>query len=188
MYRETGVPNIPQPATGDDAFLLALVQAGDEQAMATLFDRHSAIVYSIALRVLSDVTSADDVLHEVFMQIWRNPDSVTVAARSLGGWLAVLTRNRALDALHRRRPAEVADIIALTSPTNITAVAERDAFMERARAVLEKLAPEQRKTLDMAFFDGLNHSEIAEMTGEHMDTVKARIRSALQPMREEFQP
>lgn len=187
MYRETGGANTPQPATGDDAFLLALVQAGDEQAMTTLFNRHSAVVYSIALRVLSDVTSTDDVLHEVFMEIWRNPDSVTPAAGNLGGWLAVLTRNRALDALQRRRPAEVTDIIALTSPANITTEAERDSFMVRARNVLEKLPPEQRKNLEMAFFDGLNPSEIAEMTGERVDIVKTSLRSSLLLMREEFQ-
>jgi RNA polymerase sigma-70 factor (ECF subfamily) len=187
MNRVTAASKAP-PLTGDDAFLLALVQSGDDQAMSALFSRHSRIVYSIALRVLSDPTSADDVVHEIFMQIWRNPDGFFVAKGSLGGWLAVLARNRALDALHRRRPANIIDDIALTSPANFTSEAEGNTFMERARKVVQQLPSEERKTLEMAFFDGLKHTEIAEMTGETPDIVKTRIRNALLHLREEFQP
>jgi len=188
MTQEIAAAATSTPApTGDDAFLLALVQSGDEQAMSALFNRHSRIVYSVVLRVLSDPTSADDVVHEIFMQIWRNPDSFTPAHGSLGGWLAVLARNRAVDALHRRRPANAIDDIALTSPANFASEAEGNSFMERARSVLQQLPSDQRKTLEMAFFDGLNPSEIAEMNGETPDVVKARLRSALLPLREEFQ-
>jgi RNA polymerase sigma-70 factor (ECF subfamily) len=70
MYRETGVTNMPAPSTQDDASLLALVQRGDEQAMASLFDRYSKVVYSVALRVLRDPAAAEDVLQEIFMQPW----------------------------------------------------------------------------------------------------------------------
>src|ERR1017187_2322447 len=90
MYRETGAQNLPQPSTEEDSSLLGLVQSGDEQAMASLFDRYSKLVYSVALRVLRDPTSAEDVLQEVFMQIWRNPDSFTAARENLGGWLAIV--------------------------------------------------------------------------------------------------
>jgi len=188
MTRETAtIKASPQP-TGDDAFLLALIQSGDEQAISALYNRHAKLVYSIALRVLSDPTSADDVVHEIFMQIWRNPDGFTQARASLGGWLAVLARNRSIDALHRRRPANTTDDIALTSPANFASDAEGDSFMERAHSVIEQLPSEQRKTLEMAFFDGLNHTEIAEMNGETPDVVKTRIRKALLSLREEFQP
>jgi RNA polymerase sigma-70 factor (ECF subfamily) len=127
------------------------------------------------------------VVHEIFMQIWRNPDGFNAARGSLGGWLAVLARNRAIDALHRRRPANTIDDIALTSPANFASEAEGDSFMERARSVMQQLPSDQRKTLEMAFFDGLNHTEIAEMNGETPDVVKARIRQALLPLRKEFQ-
>ena len=188
MYRETGVLNMPQPSTEDDASLLALVRSGDEHAMASLFDRYSKVVYSVALRVLRDPAAAEDVLQEIFMQIWRNPDSFTAARGSLGGWLAVVSRNRSIDMLRRRRPTDSVDEIALASPYNLADEAERNSLMERARGVIVQLPSEQRKTLEMAFFDGLTHSEIAEMTGDPLGTVKTRIRSALLTLRKAFQP
>jgi RNA polymerase sigma-70 factor (ECF subfamily) len=188
MYREIGDRHMPEPPTGDDSSLLALVQSGDEPAMATLFGKYSMIVYSVALRVLRDPASAEDVLQEVFMQIWRNPDSFTATRGSLGGWLAIVSRNRAIDALRRKRPSTSVDDIALASPYDLADEAERNSLMERARAVILQLPKEQRKTLEMAFFDGLTHSEIAEMTGDPLGTVKTRIRSALLTLRKAIQP
>ena len=88
--RGFGIPNSPPPSTQDDAGLLVLVQRGDQSAMSSLFDRYSRVVYSVALRVLRDPASAEDVLQEVFMQIWRNPDSFTATRGSLGGCLFYL--------------------------------------------------------------------------------------------------
>ena len=187
MYRETGVLNMPPPSEMDDASLLALVQRGDEGAMASLFDRYSKVVYSVALRVLRDPSSAEDVLQEIFMQIWRSPDSFVATRGSLGGWLAVVSRNRSIDALRRRRPSEAVDELVLASPYNLSDEAERTSMMAKAREVIVLLPPEQRKTLEMAFFDGLTHSEIAEMTGDPLGTVKTRIRSALLSLRKAFQ-
>jgi len=144
------------------------------------------VVYSVALRVLRDPASAEDVLQEVFMQIWRNPDSFTATRGSLGGWLAVVSRNRSIDALRRKRPTESVDDIALASNYNLADEAERNSMMEKARGVIHLLPVEQRKTLEMAFFDGLTHSEIAEMTGDPLGTVKTRIRSALTTLRKAF--
>jgi RNA polymerase sigma-70 factor, ECF subfamily len=186
MYRETGLVNSPPPSAQDDAALLTLVQKGDEYAMASLFDRYSKVVYSVALRVLRDPASAEDVLQEVFMQIWRNPDGFVATRGSLGGWLAVVARNRSIDALRRKRPTEQVDDMALASNYNLADEAERNSLMEKARGVIHLLPFEQRKTLEMAFFDGLTHSEIAEMTGDPLGTVKTRIRSALTSLRKAF--
>ncbi len=186
MYRETGIVNTPPLSTLDDASLLGLVQRGDEYSMATLFDRYSKIVYSVALRVLRDPASAEDVLQEVFMQIWRNPNGFVAARGSLGGWLAVVSRNRSIDALRRKRPTESVDDMALASNYNLADEAERNNMMEKARTAIHLLPMEQRKTLEMAFFDGLTHSEIAEMTGDPLGTVKTRIRSALSTLRKAF--
>jgi len=186
MYRETGLVNSSPPSAQDDAALLALVQRGDENAMASLFDRYSKIVYSVALRVLRDPASAEDVLQEVFMQIWRNPNGFIATRGSLGGWLAVVARNRSIDALRRKRPSEQVDDLALASNYNLADEAERNSLMEKARGVIRLLPMEQRKTLEMAFFDGLTHSEIAEMTGDPLGTVKTRIRSALLSLRKAF--
>jgi len=187
MYRETGMLNLPQPSIEDDAPLLALVQSGDEHAMASLFDRYSKVVYSVAVRVLRDPAAAEDVLQEVFMQIWRNPDSFSAARGSLGGWLAVVSRNRSIDALRRKRPTDSVDDVVLASSYNLAEEAERNSLMELARGAIVKLPTAQRKTLEMAFFDGLTHSEIAEITGDPLGTVKTRIRSALLTLRKAFQ-
>jgi RNA polymerase sigma-70 factor (ECF subfamily) len=154
--------------------------------MSSLFDRYSKVVYSVALRVLRDPASAEDVLQEVFMQIWRNPEGFVATRGSLGGWLAVVSRNRSIDALRRKRPTESVDDIALASNYNLANEAERNNMMEKARVVIHQLPVEQRKTLEMAFFDGLTHSEIAEMTGDPLGTVKTRIRSALGSLRKAF--
>ena len=187
MDREIQVAGTPQPIVEDDASLLALVQSGGEHAMAALYDRYSKVVYSVALRVLRDPASAEDVLQEVFMQIWRNPSSRTAARGSLGEWLAVVARNRSIDALRRRRPAVNLDDIALASSFNLADDSERNLLMEKARAAVVLLPAEQRKTLEMAFFDGLTHTEIAEMTGDPLGTVKTRIRSGLSTLRKAFQ-
>jgi RNA polymerase sigma-70 factor (ECF subfamily) len=187
MIRETGVLNMPQPSAEDDAALLARINSGDERAMSTLYERYSRVVYSVALRVLNDPASAEDILQEIFMQIWRNPDSFSAARGSLGGWLAVVSRNRSIDALRRKRPSTSLDDVILASSTNLASEAERNSLIERARGVIATLPSEQRKTLEMAYFDGLTHSEIAEMTGDPLGTVKTRIRSALMTLRKAFQ-
>ncbi len=186
MDREMRLASSPPPPAQDDSTLLLQVQRGDEHAMASLFNRYSRVVYSVALRVLRDPASAEDVLQEVFMQIWRNPDGFVATRGSLGGWLAVVARNRSIDTLRRKRPTEQVDDMALASNYNLANEAERNSLMEKARSVIHRLPVEQRKTLEMAFFDGLTHSEIAEMTGEPLGTVKTRIRSALTSLRKAF--
>ena len=174
-------------ASGEaDGTLLDRVRRGDEAAMAVLFDRYSKIVYSVSLRVLREPASAEDVLQEIFMQVWRNPGSFLETKGSLGGWLAVVARNRAIDALRRRKPTDQVEEVALASSFNLAEEAERNNMMERARAAIVLLPTEQRKTLEMAFFDGLTHTEIAEMTGDPLGTVKTRIRSALLTLRKAF--
>ncbi len=186
MYRDTGAINATPFSPLDDAALLLQVQRGDEHAMASLFDRYSKVVYSVSLRVLRDPASAEDVLQEIFMQIWRNPDGFIATKGSLGGWLAVVSRNRSIDVLRRKRPTEMVDEMVLPSSFNLAEEAERNSMMDKARGVITQLPVEQRKMLEMAFFDGLTHSEIAEMTGDPLGTVKTRIRSALLTLRKAF--
>lgn len=177
----------PAEVAAEDAYLLDRVQRGDDGAMAMLFDRYSKVVYSVSLRVLRDAAAAEDVLQEIFMQIWRNPAGFVATRGSLGGWLAVVARNRSIDTLRRKRPTEQVEDAVLPSPANLADDAERNLLMERARAAIVTLPLEQRKTLEMAFFDGLTHTEIAEMTGDPLGTVKTRIRSALISLRKAFQ-
>jgi RNA polymerase sigma-70 factor (ECF subfamily) len=163
------------------------VRRGDEQAMAALFDRYSRVVYSVSLRVLRDASAAEDVVQDVFLRVWRKPESFVSARGSLGGWLAVVARNRSIDTLRRKRPSEQVEEMQLASPFNLADEAERNRLMERARTIIRRLPPEQRKTLEMAFFDGLTHTEIAEMTGDPLGTVKTRIRGALTTLRKDLE-
>jgi RNA polymerase sigma-70 factor (ECF subfamily) len=173
--------------TEQDAQLLDRVRRGDEQSMAALYDRYSKIVYSVALRVLRDPASAEDVLQDVFLGLWRRSETFVSTRGSLGGWLAVVARNRAIDTLRRKRPSEQVEEVYLASPFNLADEAERNTLMQRARAVIMHLPLEQRKTLEMAYFDGLTHTEIAEITGDPLGTVKTRIRSALMTLRKELE-
>lgn len=188
MYKDTKSQNSPEPYTQqEDATLLILIQEGDEHAMALLYDRYSRVVYSVALRVLRNPASAEDVLQEVFMRIWRCPNRFMASRGNLGGWLAVVSRNRSIDELRRNRPTEQVDEMVLPSLYDLAAEAEHNGMMEKVRSVVQKLPPEQKKAIEMAFFDGLTHSEIAAMTGDPLGTVKTRMRGGLSTLRKAFQ-
>ncbi len=159
------------------------VKGGNQQAMTELFDQYSGMVYSVALRVLKDPGQAEDVMQEIFFQVWRNPDAFVSGRGSLGAWLAVMARNRAIDLLRRRRPTDSVDDVVLASNSDLGSEVERNRMMEKVRGVLKDLPMEQQKSVEMAFFEGLTHSEIAAKTGDPLGTVKTRIRSALITLR-----
>ena len=169
-----------------DAYLLTAISQGDEAAMARLYSRHATRTYSIALRVLRDPSSAEDVLQEIFMQIWRNPTSFTATRGSIEGWLAVVARNRAIDMLRRRKPSELVNELLLPSRQNLSAEVEHSVTLERVKQVIATLPEEQQRALELAFFQGLTHLEIAAETGVPLGTVKTRIRVALQKLGKSF--
>lgn len=154
--------------------------------MAALYSRHAKRTYFIALRVLHDPSCAEDVLQEVFLQIWRNPTSFTVTRGSLEGWLAVVVRNRAIDMLRKRRPAEWVGDLPLPSRQNLSSEVEHSVTLDRVKHVVATLPHEQQRVLELAFFQGLTHSEIAAETGAPLGTVKTRIRVALQTLGKSF--
>src|SRR6202789_3662 len=177
-----------ETATGsEDTALLSRVGQGDENAMETVFRRYSGPVYSVALRVLHDTGQAEDVLQEVFLQLWRNPDAFVQNRGSLGAWLVVVARNRSIDLLRRRKPSDSVEDVILASPVNVAAEAERNIMMEKVRRVMADLPGEQRKSLELAYFEGLSHTEIADRTGDPLGTVKTRIRQALIALRKAFE-
>lgn len=117
-----------------DTALVSAIRDGDQSAMATLYDRYSSIVYSVALRVLTDTGAAEDVLQEVFMQLWRNPTAFDASRGSLGAWLAVITRNRSIDALRKRRSeTDIDDVIVSVQP-DLASEAERTRALEKYAA------------------------------------------------------
>jgi len=167
-----------------DARLVSAVRLRNEEAMGELYDLYSSLVYSVAMRVLGDSAAAEDVLQEVFMQLWRNPQRFDSNRGSLPAWLAVIARNRAIDTLRRRRPeAEWSDVIVSIDP-EVAADAERRRAIEKVHEILKCMPPAQRSALEMAFFEGLTHSEIAQKIGDPLGTVKTRIRSGLLALRQ----
>jgi RNA polymerase sigma-70 factor (ECF subfamily) len=166
--------------------LVSAICSGDEQAMARLYERYSSIVYSVALRVLGNAEAAEDILQEVFMQIWRSPDLFDASRGSLPGWLAVITRNRSIDSLRKRRPeTNIADVVVCVEP-DLVRGADWGRTLEKIRGALGSMPPPQRSALEMAFFEGLSHNEIAEKTGEPLGTIKTRIRAGLLTLRKAF--
>ena len=154
--------------------------------MEELYDRYSSLIYSVALRVLGDTGAAEDVLQEVFMQLWRKPTVFDSARGSLAAWLAVITRNRAIDAIRKRKPeTDLEDVIVLVEP-DLAGEADRKRAAEQVRRKLGEMSELQRSALEMAFFEGLTHSEIAAKTGTPLGTIKTRIRTALISLRTAF--
>jgi RNA polymerase sigma-70 factor, ECF subfamily len=184
MARSADGTSSPLP---EDSALLQRVRQGDQTAMAEVFDRYSRAVYSVALRILKDSGQAEDVVQEIFFQIWRNSESFVQGRGSLGAWLVVIARNRAIDLLRRRKPTDSVEDVVLASPVNLASEAEHNALIEKVQRVLRELPIEQQKSMELAFFEGLSHSEIAEKTGDPLGTVKTRIRLALISLRKAFQ-
>ncbi|MGH9566222.1 MAG: sigma-70 family RNA polymerase sigma factor [Candidatus Angelobacter sp.] len=162
---------------------MSSIRSGNQSAMAVLYDRYSPIVYSVALRVLGDAGVAEDILQEVFMQLWRNPAAFDASRGKLAPWLAVITRNRAIDSLRKRRPETDVDEVFVSVEPDLAGEAERSRAMEKVRAVLGAMPAPQRSAVEMAYFQGMTHTEIAQKTGEPLGTVKTRIRSALLMLR-----
>ena len=163
--------------------MIAGIRGGREAAMAQLYDRYSSIVYSVALRVLGDTGAAEDVMQEIFMQLWRKPESFDASRGSLAAWLAVIARHRAIDALRKRKPeADISDVV-IALDFDLEEEAGRKLAIEKVRGALAGMPAEQRRAVELAFFEGMTHSEVAAKTGEPLGTVKTRIRSALQSLR-----
>jgi RNA polymerase sigma-70 factor (ECF subfamily) len=167
--------------------MVTALKAGDQSAVAQLYDRYSSVVYAVALRVLGDTGAAEDVLQEVFLQLWRNPGAFDAARGSLAPWLAVIARNRAIDFLRKRKPeTDLEDVIVSVAP-DLARDADRARAAEKVRGVIGAMPPPQRSALEMAYFEGMSHSEIASKTGEPLGTIKTRIRAGLITLRKAFQ-
>jgi RNA polymerase sigma-70 factor (ECF subfamily) len=170
-----------------DQLLMERVRSNDQMAMAEVFDRYGGLVYSVALRVLKEPDQAEDVMQEIFFQLWKGAGSYTETRGSLGAWLAVVARNRAIDSLRRKKPTDSVDEVVLPAKTDLSSETERNLMIEKVRAVMTELPAEQQRLVQLAFFEGMSHTEIAASTGDALGTVKTRIRSALMSLRKGVQ-
>ena len=175
----------------EQAELLAAMARGEKSALARLYDQLSGPLYSLAFRVLNDASEAQDVIQDVFLQMWHKAGAYEHARGSVFTWAATLTRNRAIDRVRmRKRRAELlADSAPDLQPSSPSVDDSAGTLwaQEKAgavRAALATLAPEQQRAVELAFFGGLTQQEIAARLNEPLGTIKARIRRGLLKLRE----
>lgn len=164
--------------------------SGDEKAFACLYDETNTMVYGLAMRMLSNVEDAEEVTLDVYNQVWRISKSFDASRGTVTSWLMTLTRTRSLDKL-RARSSRQKNIEPMPeqfdAPANVSTPEQQSASAQQRRIVLDALSQlpdDQRKTLELAYFQGLSHSELAAQLGEPLGTVKTRIRLGMMKLRE----
>ncbi|MCU0522461.1 MAG: sigma-70 family RNA polymerase sigma factor [Anaerolineae bacterium] len=175
----------------DDGTLIRLIALAREDALSELYDRYVRLVFSLALNVVGDASTAEEITQDVFVRVWEHATQYRADLAGVSTWLTSITRHRAIDALRRTgaRPdrnavtwAEVApaEEPAVGGPEVATTLALESA---RVRAAVSELSPEQKQVLVLAYFQGLTQSQIAEALGMPLGTVKTRVRLAMQHLR-----
>lgn len=174
----------------DDVALVRRMVDSDETALGALYDQWSRALYSLVLHLLQDPDEAEDVVEETFWQAWRKASSYEPSRGAVSTWLLTIGRRRALDRLRaRKRNREDLDARNVfadlpSSDPDPYQDAENANLRESVRTALRGLPEEQRHPLELGYFNGLSQSEIAEVTGEPLGTVKTRMRLAMQKLRE----
>ncbi|HEY0546957.1 MAG TPA: sigma-70 family RNA polymerase sigma factor [Pyrinomonadaceae bacterium] len=161
----------------------------DQGAMSALYDATNRLVYSLVLRILSDPASAEEVMLDVYMQVWRQASTYDEKRGGPLAWLTTVARSRAIDRLRsgkqrqqREEPLERADNH--SAPANIEEEVAASEMRGRVQAALEQLSPEQREVIELAYYGGLSHSEIAAKLGQPLGTVKTRTRLGMMKLRD----
>ena len=179
-----------------DKAMLARAARGDQAAFAQLYDRLSGPLYSLAVRMLGDPAEAQDALQDVSLQIWRRAAKYDAEQSSVFSWAMLMTRSRVIDRL-RARVRRSRIVVSSTDDVNdthaaadasvaetVTDTVDRNDEAVRVRSIVNKLPPEQRQAIELAFFSDLTHHEIAEQLNQPLGTIKARIRRGLLKLRE----
>jgi RNA polymerase sigma-70 factor (ECF subfamily) len=179
---------VASPTDDADRAVLARVSDGELDALQDLYDRYRTMAYSIALRITSDASLAEDVVQDAFLGAWRNAARYVEGRGSVKTWLLSIVHHRAVDAVRRRRPttelpeAEAPAPATLTLPDIWQEVAG-NLDREEIAAALATLSDVQREAIELAYYGGLTQVEIADRTGAPLGTVKSRIRLGLLAMR-----
>ena len=182
------------PKYGDDvssdATLVVQLLHRDVSAFEQLYDRHSRIVYALVLRILQQASTTEEVVQDVFLQLWRNAGQYQSARGPFVPWLLTLARNRALDHLRlkserqRRREDQAEELPAIAQAPEYEKALDEKRRAERVRSLIGTLSAPQKKAIEMAYFEGLSHSEIANALHEPLGTVKSWIRNGLLRLKE----
>src|SRR5262245_12477326 len=164
------------------------IQAGDQRALAELYDRYTPLVYPVALRILRNAADAEEVVQQSWLQIWKGAAGYDARRGAVAAWLLTVVRSRALDRYRsvaaRRRAEERVDPEPLVPPEEPTVSATRRELSERVKQALSALSQPQRQALEIAYFEGLSQSEVAERLKTPLGTVKSWTRQGLSRLRE----
>ena len=177
-----------------DRALVARIENRDADALALLYDRHAGRLMGLAHRILGDTGEAEEILQEVFLHVWRASGTFDPSRGPVLAWLLVATRSRSIDRLRSRRQGRSAGTRSLeeapetASREDIEADAAGREWEAQCRAVIAELPEDQRRALELAYFEGLTHQEIAERTATPLGTVKTRVRLGLMKLRERILP
>lgn len=179
-------------STFDDASLLRLIARHRSEALGILYDRYGRLVYSIAFQMTGAPETAEEISQDVFLRIWEKANTYNVGVAKVSTWLINITRNRTIDELRRRKVRPEKNSSSLEEiPISLEPYVDGPEqivpdFYEqfRVRRALASLPQEQQQALLLAYFYGLSHSEIAEVVGEPLGTVKTRIRLGMQKLRQ----
>lgn len=169
--------------------MISLVASGDPEAFATLYERHARAAYSLAYRMMGDKPSAEDLLQDSFLKVWRSSSSYRSERGSVRTWILAVVHNRAIDHLRslasRRKTQQRVEAEApSTQPSEAFRESWANTQREQVREALGTLPQEQLKILELAYFCGYTHVQIAEMLELPLGTVKGRMRLALKKIRE----
>jgi RNA polymerase sigma-70 factor (ECF subfamily) len=177
-----------------DRELMARIEARDADALGLLYDGHAARLLGLAERIVGSGGEAEEVLQEVFLHVWRAAASYDASRGSVLAWLLVATRSRSIDRLRARRPASrgelkrLDDVPEAASPLDVESDSASRQWEAICRLAIGELPEEQRRVLELAYFEGLTHVEIAERTATPLGTVKTRARLGLMKLRERIRP
>ena len=171
---------------------MSLVNEGDAKAFAALYDRHGRAAYSLAYRMMGEKQEAEDVVQEAFIKVWRSAGGYRVGRGNVRTWILSIVHNRGIDQIRshasRRRTQDSVEASAPKSePSDAFAETWKNSQRDRVREALNTLPQEQIKILELAYFSGYTHVEIAERLGLPLGTVKGRMRLGLQKIRDFFQ-
>lgn len=179
------------PVSDSDRALVARIERRDADALAALYDRYNTRLMGLAYRILGENGEAEEVLQEVFLYVWKAASTFDGGRGSVLAWLIVATRSRAIDRLRARRPgtrARLQDAPEMASGEDVEAASAGREWESLCRSAIGELPEEQRRALEMAYFEGLTHQEIAQRTATPLGTVKTRIRLGLMKLRERIRP
>jgi RNA polymerase sigma-70 factor, ECF subfamily len=189
----------PRAGSAGDSALIARAAAGDERAIGPLYERYGSVLYAVAYRIVGQRADAEEVVVEAFAQAWREAARFETGRGSVAGWLTTIARSRALDLVRARsRRDRITASAAADRPEHSPAMSESrpdpagaldlDERSRQVRQALDSLSAPQRRAIELAYFEGLSQSEIAERLQEPLGTVKTRVRLGMQKLRESLRP